>query len=356
MVKNFYKNKKILVTGATGFKGAWLCQWLLLLGGKVSGIGFNPNQNKSLFYSLNLHKEIDLSIIDIRNYKKLNNKIYKIKPEIIFHLAAQSLIMESYKKPFETYQINTVGTMNLLEILKSSEFVKAVILVTSDKCYKSNYSTVGFKENDRLGGEDPYSGSKACAEIIANTYYKSYFTKKKVGIATARAGNVIGGGDWSKNRLIPDCINSHKKKKKIFLRNPYYNRPWQHVLEPLNGYLILAEKLYKYPKIFSGPWNFGSKKNTVTDVLTIVKLIVKFWGYGKIKFKKKSNFYEQTNLQLNINKANKVLKWQPKLSIIKGIDLTVEWYKNVLNNKNIKEITIDQIKKFMHDFKNNRIK
>ena len=352
MVKNFYKSKKVLVTGATGFKGAWLCQWLKLLGAEVYGIGYNPNKNKNLFYSLNLHNEINLSIIDIRDFIKLKKKLNVIKPQILFHLAAQPLILDSYDKPFETYQINTLGTLNILEILKSTKFIKSAILVTSDKCYKSNSSTLGFKEEDKLGGEDPYSGSKACAEIITNTYYQSYFKKRKIGIATARAGNVIGGGDWSQNRLIPDCINSIMGNKKIRLRNPNFNRPWQHVLEPLNGYLMLAEKLYKNPNKYSGGWNFGSKKNTITNVLTIVTRIVKKWGSGKITYKKKK-YYEQANLQLNIQKSQKNLKWQPKLSIMKSVDLTIDWYKSVLIKKrNVKNITKDQIYSFMNEKKN----
>ncbi len=347
--KNFYKNKRILVTGATGFKGAWLCMWLKILGSKVYGIGHNPNRNKNLFYSLNLHKEINLSILDVRNFSKLSKKIKSIKPEIIFHLAAQPLILESYKKPFETYNVNSNGTLNILESIKNTKSVKTLILVTSDKCYQSNFSTKGFKEEDKLGGEDPYSGSKACAEIIANTYYKSFFSKKNIGVATARAGNVIGGGDWSKDRLIPDCINSILKNKTIKLRNPLFNRPWQHVLEPLNGYLILAEKLYKNSKKYSGPWNFGSKKNTVTNVLTIVKRIVKKWGKGRIIFKKQK-FYEQINLQLNINKSQEILKWKPKLSILESVDFTVEWYKKILTEKeDVIKITKYQINKFMNE-------
>lgn len=347
--KSFYKNKKILITGATGFKGAWLCMWLKILGSKVYGIGHNPNRNKNLFYSLNLHKEINLSILDVRNFSKLCKKIKSIKPEIIFHLAAQPLILESYKKPFETYNVNSNGTLNILESIKNTKSVKTLILVTSDKCYQSNSSTKGFKEEDKLGGEDPYSGSKACAEIIANTYYKSFFSKKNIGVATVRAGNVIGGGDWSKDRLIPDCINSILKNKTIKLRNPLFNRPWQHVLEPLNGYLMLAEKLYKNSKKYSGPWNFGSKKNTVTNVLTIVRRIVKKWGKGRITFKKQK-FYEQVNLQLNINKSQQILQWKPKLTILESVDFTVEWYKKILTEKaDVVKITKYQINKFMNE-------
>ena len=261
MINNFYKNKKVLVTGATGFKGAWLCYWLVMLGAKVYGIGYNPNKNKNLFYSLKLNKKIKLKLFDIRNKKKLESFVKTSKPTIVFHLAAQPLILESYKKPYLTYTVNTLGTLNILETVKNNNTIKSLVCITSDKCYESNNSTKGFKETDKLGGEDPYSGSKASAEIMIGTYQKSFFNEKKCGIASARAGNVIGGGDWSENRLIPDSINSIMKNKTIYIRNPNFNRPWQHVIEPLYGYLILAKKIYKEPKRYSGPWNFGTKKN-----------------------------------------------------------------------------------------------
>ena len=355
-LKKFYRNKTILVTGATGFKGAWLCFWLKQMGSKVHGIGYNPNKNKNLFYDLGLHKTISYSLIDVRDYKKLKKKINSINPQIVFHLAAQPLIFDGYKKPFETYNINTFGTLNILHILKESKSIRSIVCITSDKCYESNNSKVGFLETDKLGGEDPYSGSKACAEIITNTYLKSFFKKKKkCGLATARAGNVIGGGDWSLDRLIPDCVRSIIKKKTIYLRNPYFNRPWQHVMEPLNGYIILAYKLYNKPKLFSGAWNFGSKKNTVTNVLTIVKKIIKVWGNGNLKFLKKKKYYEQENLQLNIQKAKKYLKWEPKLSIMQSVEMTASWYKSVLvDKKNPKEITNYQINKFVNYGKKNK--
>lgn len=348
-LNKFYKNKKVLITGATGFKGAWLSLWLLSLGCKVTTLGYNPNRNKNLFYSLNLHNKTNLNLIDIRNKKKVENVIKKNKIEIIFHLAAQPLIFESYLKPYSTYEINTVGTLNILDITINNSTVKSLVCVTSDKCYKSNFSTKGFKENDQLGGEDPYSGSKACAEIIINTYIKSYLKKgKKIGIASARAGNVIGGGDWSANRLIPDLINSLLKNKTIFIRNPKFNRPWQHVLEPLYGYLVLAKNLYKNPKQFSGPWNFGTRKNTVTSVKEIALIIINFWGSGKIKIKKNKKFYEQENLQLNIYKSEKYLKWKPKYTIRESLKLTVDWYKNVLmKKKSPVEQTLLQIFKYL---------
>ena len=352
MVKKFYKNKRVLVTGATGFKGAWLCYWLNLLGAKVYGVGYNPNKNKNLFYSLKLEKKIKLKLFDIRDKNKVKNFITLIKPQIIFHLAAQPLILESYKKPYLTYTVNSLGTLNVLETVRGIDSVGSLICITSDKCYESNYSTKGFKEKDRLGGKDPYSGSKATAEIMIHSYFESFYKSKKCGLASARAGNVIGGGDWSENRLIPDTIISIIKKKTIYIRNPNFNRPWQHVLEPLYGYLLLGEKLYIKPKIYSGAWNFGTKKNTVTNVLEIVRKIVKFWGEGKISFKKSQKYYEQANLQLNINKAIKILNWQPKYSISKSVKVTTEWYKKVLiESRSVEEVTEKQINDYMNECK-----
>ena len=274
-MKKFYKNKKILVTGVTGFKGAWLSQWLISLGAKVYGLGYNPNQNKNLFYKLNLQKKVKTKLFDIRNYKKLNNLIKNIKPSIIFHLAAQPLIYESYKKPHLTFDVNYRGTLNLLEISRGINSIKSIVVVTSDKCYESNNSSKGFKETDLLGGIDPYSASKSSTEIMVRAYRKTFFTNKKnVGLSTARAGNVIGGGDWSLNRLIPDCVRSLIKNKVIEIRNPNFNRPWQHVLEPLKGYLILAMLQFKNPKKFSGAWNFGTKPNSLTNVKSIVNYMI----------------------------------------------------------------------------------
>ena len=271
-IKKFFKNKKILITGVTGFKGSWLASVLLSFGAKIYGVGYNPNKNKNLFYTLNLNKKINLKLIDITDYDKLKNFVSRINPDIIFHLAAQPLIFESYLKPYKTINVNTLGTLNILEISKNLKNLKSLICITSDKCYKSNNSTRGFKEDDVLGGEDPYSASKAAAEILINSYIKSFFLKTDVGVASARAGNVIGGGDWSSKRLIPDIVKSLISSKNIIIRNPNYNRPWQHVIEPIYGYLLLAEKLYKNPKKFSGAYNFGPKTNTVTSVLEVVKI------------------------------------------------------------------------------------
>jgi CDP-glucose 4,6-dehydratase len=352
ILKSFYKDKNILITGATGFKGAWLSYWLYILGARVTGIGYNPNKNKNLFYSLKLEKKIHLKSLDIRDKRQLSKCIKVVKPDIIFHLAAQPLIYESYKNPFLTYEVNALGTLNMLDCIKNNKNhkIRSVVFVTSDKCYYNNYSVVGFKEEDKLGGIDPYSGSKACAEIMINTYIESFFKKKKtIGIASARAGNVIGGGDYSPNRLIPDAIKSIANNKQIFLRNPKFNRPWQHVLEPLYGYLILGEKLYTKPSNFSGAWNFGTKKNTVTNVEEIIKIIIKFWGKGSLKVKKNNKFYEQENLQLNISKSEKLLNWKPKFSITESVEMTADWYKKILVNKLCPEtVTKEQILRYMN--------
>ena len=350
-ITNFYKNKKVFVTGATGFKGSWLCSWLLHMGAKVYGSGYSPNQNKNLFYKLKLHKKIKLGIFDIRDQKKLEKFISRSKPSIIFHLAAQPLIIESYLKPHSTIDINIRGTLNILEASKKFNFVKSVVLITSDKCYENVGKLTRYKENDTLGGIDPYSASKSSSELIIRAYRESFFkNKRNCGISSARAGNVIGGGDWSANRLIPDCIRSLLDKKAIFLRNPNFNRPWQHVLEPLMGYLILAKKQFKEPKKYSDAWNFGTKNNSVKSVKEIVDYMISFWGSGKIKVNRENKFYEQKNLQLDINKAKKRLKWIPTYSVKRGVQITTEWYLQVYKNKKDPfEITNKQIIDYMNE-------
>ena len=350
-IKSFYNNKKVLVTGVTGFKGSWLCSWLLKLGAKVYGTGFNPNQNKNLFYKLNLNNRIKLKIFDIRDLKKLKKFIYSSKPSIIFHLAAQPIIYESYKNPHTTFDINCRGTLNILEVAKTYKFIKSVVCITSDKCYENVGKIKAYKEGDLLGGIDPYSASKASAELMIRAYRESFFkNKRNCGISSARAGNVIGGGDWSKKRLIPDCIRSLIKNKVILLRNPKFNRPWQLVLEPLKGYLILAKKQFENPLKFSDAWNFGTESKSVTDVQQIVKYMIEFWGRGKMKAMKKNKFYEQENLQLDITKAKKKLGWFPTYNIKNSVKITTEWYLKVFKKrKNPFDVTNEQIKNYMNE-------
>lgn len=355
VMKKFYKNKKILITGVSGFKGAWLASWLLKMGAKVYGTGYNPNKNNNLFYKLELNKRIKFEIFDIRNLFKLDKYVKKVKPQIIFHLAAQPLIYESYKKPFATFQINCIGTLNILEITKKYKFIKSLVSITSDKCYENQGFKKGYKESDKLGGIDPYSASKASAEIMIRSYRKSFFNEKRnrlCGISSARAGNVIGGGDWSSKRLIPDCIRAIQSKKIIFLRNPNFNRPWQFVLEPLKGYLILAKKQFNKPKKFSGAWNFGTEPKSITSVKLIVEYLIKFWGSGRLKIKNKDKFYEQHNLQLDITKAKKKLTWKPTYNIKQSVKVTASWYYQVLKEKRSPiEVTNQQIENYMHENK-----
>jgi CDP-glucose 4,6-dehydratase len=348
----FYKKKKILITGGTGFKGAWLTFFLHLLNSEVYCTGLKPKK-KSLFRLLKLEKIVKTEYLDIRKKNKLNSYIKKIKPEIIFHLAGQSYVQESYDNPYYTYQVNSVGTLNLIEICKKIKAIKSICIITSDKCYENNDKKKKFNENDKLGGSDAYSASKACSEIIASSYYKSFYKKLKKGIATARAGNVIGGGDYSKNRLIPDIIESLIKKKNIMLRNPLANRPWQFVLDPLCGYLTLAYNLYKKPEIFSTSWNFSiNKKNEkIYSVKKIAIYLKKDWNsLINIKNIKKINFYENKNLQLNSNKSKKYLKWNSKYSVLQSIKLTSEWFKDLyLNKKSPVELTKNQINSFINE-------
>ena len=347
-IKKFYKNKKVLVTGAGGFKGAWLCCWLNILGAKVFAIS-NTNNKKGLFYQLNLDKTIKVKSCDIKNYNKLNAIIKKEKPSIIFHFAAQTIIFKSYIDPYETFETNIKGTLNILEIARTSKFVKSIICVSTDKCYENKKKVVRYKENDRIGGDDPYSASKSSAELIINAYRSSFFKKNKIAISSARSGNVIGGGDTAINRLIPDCIRSLLKQKTIQIRNPSFNRPWQHVLEPLKGYLILAMKQHIDIK-YAGAWNFGTKPNSLTNVKQIVEFIIKYWKSGNMKIKKQKKFYEQKNLQLDIKKAKKILKWSPTYSIEKSVKITTDWYFQVMKmKKNSYLITEKQIKDYMNE-------
>ena len=350
-IKSFYKNKKILVTGATGFKGSWLCSWLLKLGAKVYGTGFNPNLNKNLFYKLNLNNRINLKIFDVRDYVKLKNFIYSSKPSIIFHLAAQPIIYKSYRDPFFTFDVNCRGTLNILEITKKYKFIKSVVLITSVDVYENVGKIKGYKETDMLGGADPYSASKAASELIIRAYRESFFkNKKNCGISSARAGNVMGGGDWSEKRLIPSCIRSLIKNKVILLRNPNSVRPWQFVLEPLKGYLILAKKQFENPLNYSDAWNFGPDSKSIIDVHQVVKHVTNFIGKGKIRIIKNNNFYEQQHLQIDATKAKKKLGWFPTYNIKNSVKITTEWYLKVFKErKNPIDVTNEQIESYMNE-------
>lgn len=341
----FYKNKKVFVTGHTGLKGIWITNTLLTLGAKVTG--YSLKDNKILNYKKNCnYKKVKNIFGDVLNYNLLEKKIKQFKPQIIFHLAAQALVIKSIKSPKNTIETNINGTLNVLEICRNCKFIKSAVIITSDKCYQNKETTKGYRENDNLGGDDPYSASKASAELVFNSYSRTYFKDKKIGVATTRAGNVIGGADWSENRIVPDIIRSIKNKKKLFIRNPLATRPWQHVLEPISGYLMLGYKLFSNPKKFSQSWNFGPKGNQVKDVK---RLSIEFKNYLhpfkiKIKFNKNSkNYNEAKLLKLNSDKAFKFLKWKCKWTMNQAIKQTADWYKNYLLKKNTNTIIKKQI-------------
>ncbi|MCE2928619.1 MAG: CDP-glucose 4,6-dehydratase [Candidatus Caenarcaniphilales bacterium] len=351
MYLNKFKNKKILITGHTGFKGSWLALWLQKLGAEVVGYALEPETKPNLFEVLNLETKVTNYFGDIRDFEKLETVIQKEKPEIIFHLAAQALVRESYKNPRKTFEVNTMGTVNLLEACRNCDSVKTIINVTTDKCYENKEWVYGYRESDALGGYDPYSASKANSEIITASYRNSFFNpqdygnKHHVALASARAGNVIGGGDWSEDRLVPDCIKSLSQKQSILIRNPLATRPWQHVLEPLRGYLWLAAKMMDDPISYSQAWNFGPNDDGQINVEILVQKIIKNWGAGDYQIDKSIQPHEAHLLKLDLSKSKALLKYQPCLDINQCIALTVDWYKHYYDNCDMQRICLEQIKK-----------
>jgi CDP-glucose 4,6-dehydratase len=347
MLNKFYKNKKILITGHTGFKGIWLSNVLIYLGARVYGISKNDKNLKN-FKNLCETNKIKTYIFDILNKKKLNKIIKYIEPEIIFHLAAQSIVRTSYQYPEVTFETNFNGTLNVLSISTKLKKLKSIIIVTSDKCYHNQGTKNYFIETDSLGGDDPYSASKGASEILFNSYLKSFFHKKKIGAATARAGNVLGGGDWSKDRIIPDCVKCIIKKEKIIIRNPNSTRSWQHVLDVINGYLILGKMLYKNPKKYSGNWNFGPKNKKNLNVRNLIILFLQFMKTkNKLLFLKKNKKKPESKfLNLNSSKANNFLKWENKYNSKITLQLTADWYRSEINDKCNNHTIVKQIKNF----------
>ena len=348
--KNFWKGKKILITGHTGFKGSWLTLILKKLNCNVYGLSL-PNPKKYSFFN-----QANISDCVIKNYfsdickfNSLKKIVSEIKPDIIFHLAAQSLVIDSYKNPLNTFNTNIMGTANLLKLVSDYKLAQVFINVTSDKCYKnSQIKNKYFKEDDPLGGDDPYSASKACAELISHSM-KSYFQNNGIGLCNVRAGNVIGGGDWAKNRIIPDLYRSYQQNQSLELRYPYATRPWQHVFDPLHGYLILAEQTFYNAKKYSGSWNFGPSRKKHLTVLDLVQSFTdKIDEKIKIKVNKNNSAKkESTYLALNSTKSKLLLNWKPRLSINKTIDLTSSWYIESLNKKgNIRIFSEKQITEF----------
>jgi CDP-glucose 4,6-dehydratase len=356
--KDFWKGKKVLITGHTGFKGSWLCMLLNLMKADVYGYALAPNTNPSLYKLTNIDQIVSSTIADIRDFDFLLKTINEIRPEIVIHMAAQPLVLESYKNPRETYEINVMGTVNLLEAVRYAESVRIVLNITTDKCYENKEWPWGYRENEPMGGFDPYSNSKGCSELVTSSFRRSFFnyhnpTDHKVNIATARAGNVIGGGDWAKDRLIPDFIRAITQGEQLKIRSPYSIRPWQHVLEPLRGYLILCEKLYNSGSDFADAWNFGPDDNDARNVEWISKTLCEFWG-NNASYSIEDNLmpHEANYLKLDCSKAKSLLGWYPKWDIKSALKSVVDWNKSYLNNSDMREVSVGQIEQYYFE-KNN---
>jgi len=353
MNPKFWQAKKVFLTGHTGFKGGWLSLWLQNLGAELTGYALNPSTNPNLFEQAKVASGMHSKIGDIRNLDQLQAEIQKAQPEIVFHLAAQPLVRYSYDNPIETYSTNVMGAVNVLEVIRSTASVRSVVVVTTDKCYENREWVWPYRENEAMGGHDPYSSSKGCAELVTAAYRSSYFNPSEykrhgVGIATARAGNVIGGGDWSKDRLIPDILNAVNAGAPVQLRNPCAIRPWQHVLEPLYGYLTLAEKLYGDGGNFSEAWNFGPEQADCISVLEIAnKLIAISSSKSNIETERNDGQpHEARLLRLDIAKARKLLNWRPYLDINTALRLTANWSQFHLKNDDVRNITLSQIQSY----------
>ena len=323
---SFWEGKRVFLTGHTGFKGSWLSLWLQSMGAIVKGYALEPPTKPSLFLEANVADDMESEIGDIRNLEVLKHSMLSFNPDILIHMAAQPLVRLSYNEPVDTYTTNVMGTVNVLEAARSCKKLKAVVSVTTDKCYENKEWSWGYRENEPMGGYDPYSSSKGCAELVTSAYRRSFFnTKESASIATARAGNVIGGGDWAEDRLIPDILNAFEKSHPVIIRNPLSTRPWQHVLEPLSGYLVLAENLYLYGDEFAEPWNFGPKDEGCKPVEWILNKMVDNWGEGaRWELDENNNPHEAGFLKLDCSKAANKLKWEPRWDLEETLKLIVK--------------------------------
>lgn len=355
MFNNIYKGKKVFLTGHTGFKGSWLALWLTQLGAEVCGYSLSPNTTPSLFNELDIQNKISISTIgNILDTEKLNNTVANFQPDIIFHLAAQPLVRLSYAEPVLTYQTNVIGTLNVLEAARKCSYVRAFVNITTDKCYENREIHRGYKEDEPMGGHDMYSSSKGCVEIMSSSYRRS-FLENSYAMATARAGNVIGGGDWALDRLIPDCIRGINHGADIEIRNPVAIRPWQHVLEPLSGYLLLGQKLMEDGPKYADGFNFGPNEDSVLTVAEVAKRVTNFYGKGNVIIGDKSPLHEAGLLMLNIEKAKRILGWHPSYTANEAIQKTVEWYKHFYNQDiDMYEFTIRQIRDYEGSIKWNK--
>lgn len=352
MNPSFWSDKKVFVTGHTGFKGGWLSLWLQQLGAQVTGYALQPPTNPSLFEVAQVAQGMQSVIGDIRDGTLLSNALRQAAPDIVIHMAAQPLVRRSYVDPVDTYLINVMGTVHLLEAVRQTPSVRAVVNVTTDKCYENQEWVWGYRENEPMGGFDPYSSSKGCAELVTAAYRNSFFNAAKhsehhIAVATARAGNVIGGGDWAEDRLVPDILRAIQNGQSVNIRNPQSTRPWQHVLEPLNGYLALAEKLYMQGPAFAEAFNFGSAEDDAKPVQWIVEQITRQWGDGaNWKLDQVEHPHEAHYLKLDCSKAKARLNWQPRWMLAKALENIIVWHKAHQRGDDMRELSLKQISTF----------
>jgi len=349
----FWCGKRVFLTGHTGFKGSWMSLWLTSLGAIVKGYSIDTLTGPSFFKEARIEGLVDSEFGDIRNFDSVNKSMVNFKPDILIHMAAQSLVRYSYKAPVETFETNVLGTVNVLEAARNCVSLKAIINITTDKCYENNGINKGYIESDPMGGYDPYSSSKGCAELVTSAYNRSFFRDRGVGLASVRAGNVIGGGDWAEDRLIPDILNSFDKKIPVVIRNPESTRPWQHVLEPLSGYLILAKKLYDNPALYSEGWNFGPHYKDAQPVSNILANMIQKWGGSQWKVDTVVHPHEADFLKLNISKAKERLGWGPVWNIDKTLSLIVDWHRHYLKGSDMQHFSLRQIELYKKDFETN---
>ncbi|SHN91936.1 CDP-glucose 4,6-dehydratase [bacterium endosymbiont of Bathymodiolus sp. 5 South] len=350
--QDFWRGRRIFLTGHTGFKGSWLSLWLTSLGAEVKGYALNPPTSPSLFNEAKIESIIVSEIGDIRNQDKLHKSMITFNPDILIHMAAQPLVRYSYDNPVETYEVNVIGTVKVLEVARSCSNLKAIVNITTDKCYENDSRKEGYIETDSMGGYDPYSSSKGCAELVTSSYKRSFLQEQGIGIASVRAGNVIGGGDWAHDRLIPDILRSFEKNESVIIRNPKATRPWQHVLEPLSGYLILLEKLYKNQGKYAEGWNFGPNEQDVQPVDWILNKMTLKWPGSNWELDKNANPHEADFLKLNIAKAELKLGWKPVWELNYTLEKIVDWHKAWLNKENIQAVCLAEIKEYTKDMNN----
>lgn len=347
--QKFWQGRRVFLTGHTGFKGSWLSLWLSSLGAEVKGYALNPPTSPSLFNEARVGSIIDSQIGDIRDLDALYKSMTTFNPDILIHMAAQPLVRYSYEAPIETYEVNVIGTAKVLEVARSCPNLKAIVNITTDKCYENDERSQGYKESDPMGGHDPYSSSKGCAELVASAYRRSFLQDQGIGLASVRAGNVIGGGDWADDRLIPDILRCFEKNEPVVIRNPKATRPWQHVLEPLSGYLILAQKLYEDQKKYAEGWNFGPNEQDVKPVGWILNKMISKWPNSSCELDQNSNPHEAAFLKLDIAKAESKLGWQPVWDLNHTLEKLIGWHRAWIKKEDMYIMCLAEIEEYTRD-------